>query len=931
MNLTQRRGPASPISRMGFLRLCRIRIAGPAFVLLAAAVAICSPPAGTRPAHRADSGASILPGGREITPTGQQFLTGPGPFGIAVNASGKIVVTADGGPNRYALTVLNLQADPKVTHIVAHRKRDRDDDKNAVTDDDDADWQSVFMGLAFDGESRLYASEGESGKVRLIDVNSQKRLERFDLNQGGYKDSYTGDLALDADRGLLYVVDQANFRLVIIDINKDSKKRGSMKSIRTGRLPFAVALSPDRKQAYVTNLGMFEYKAIPGADADRAKETGLPFPAFGFPSHESEHGATRQTEHGNVSVPGLGLPNAHGSNSLTVIDVTYPKEAHVVADVPTGLPFNGTLSGKAVLGGSSPSGVVATAEKVFVSNANQDTISVIDWHTHKRDADIELRIPGFDSFRGVLPVGMALTPNSKRLLVAEAGINAIGVIDIEARKVIGHIPTGWFPSAVKASGGTVYVANAKGNGTGPNSDKQAASAHSFQGELRRGTISRFEMPKDLDLPKLTLQAMLNNGFAAALSNQLTGQATAAKEVPLSSEIEHVVIIVKENRTYDEVFGDLPAASNGPREGAPALARWGQKITPNHHALAARFASSDNFYADSEVSVDGHHWLVGSYPNAWTESTLMAAYGGQQFRFPTTAPGRLLFAGSDSSVHPEEQLEAGAIWQHLERHGISFLNFGEGFELAGLKESENLEPTGARFLTNVPMPDPLYRNTSRRYPGFNMNIPDQYRASQFIAEIDQRFVEGRAGLPQLLFIHLPNDHTAKARPASGYPTEASYVADNDLALGRIIEYLSHTKWWPNMAIFVTEDDAQSGVDHVDSHRTLLLVASPYARRNFNSRVNTSFPGLLRTAFRLLQVPPLNLYDATAADLSECFMFPPTPTSPTSSPLTEADLAPYTALPVDPAVFDPAKARIDTKSKGPKMDDPAEIRRQQREQK
>ena len=258
------------------------KVAGPALVLLAAAVAICSPPAGTRPAHRADNGSSILPGGREITPIGQQFATGPGPFGIAVNASGKIVVTADGGPNRYALTVLNLQADPKVTHIVAHRKRDRDDDKNAVTDDDDADWQSVFMGLAFDGESRVYASEGESGKVRLVDVNSQKRLERFDLNQGGYKDSYTGDLALDGDRGLLYVVDQANFRLAIIDVNKDSKKRGVMKSIRTGRLPFAVALSPDRKQAYVTNVGMFEYKAIPGADADRAKETGLPFPAFDF-------------------------------------------------------------------------------------------------------------------------------------------------------------------------------------------------------------------------------------------------------------------------------------------------------------------------------------------------------------------------------------------------------------------------------------------------------------------------------------------------------------------------------------------------------------------------------------------------------------------------------------------------------------------------
>jgi len=385
------------------------------------------------------------------------------------------------------------------------------------------------------------------------------------------------------------------------------------------------------------------------------------------------------------------------------------------------------------------------------------------------------------------------------------------------------------------------------------------------------------------------------------------------------QIEHVVIIVKENRTYDEVFGDLGPAATGPREGAPAIARWGEKVTPNHHALARRWSTSDNFYADSEVSVDGHHWLVGSYPNAWTTSSLMAAYGGEKsFKLQTTAPGRLQFAQSDSSVHPEEQLEAGTLWHHLERYGISFRNFGEGFELAGVDEGDGLEPTGARFPTNVPMPDPLFRNTSRQYPGFNMNIPDQYRASQFIAEIDRLYAKGKGALPKLIFIHLPNDHTAKARPGAGYPAEGSYVADNDLALGRIIDYLSHSEWWPKMAVFVTEDDAQSGVDHVDSHRTVLMVASPYARRNYSAHANTSFPGLLRTAFELLRLPPLNLYDATAADLSECFT-------------SEADLTPYNALPVDPALFDPKKARIVKGAPpGPKMDDPAEIRRQRRDQ-
>ena len=249
-----------------------------------------------------------------------------------------------------------------------------------------------------------------------------------------------------------------------------------------------------------------------------------------------------------------------------------------------------------------------------------------------------------------------------------------------------------------------------------------------------------------------------------------------------------------------------------------MSRSRRTITPSPR----QWAFSDNFYADSDVSVDGHHWLVGAYPSAWTETSLMAAYSEQKKDFRAgTAPGRLEFAGSDSSVHPEDQLEGGTIWHHFARHGISFLNFGEGFELAGVDEEKDLEPTGARFLTNVPMPEPLYSHTSREYPGFNMNIPDQYRATQFIHEIDERFVKTGADLPQFLFIHLPNDHMADARPEDGYPYEESFVVDNDYALGRILEYLSGTKWWKDTAVFITEDDPQGGVDHIDSHRTVLL--------------------------------------------------------------------------------------------------------------
>ena len=391
-----------------------------------------------------------------------------------------------------------------------------------------------------------------------------------------------------------------------------------------------------------------------------------------------------------------------------------------------------------------------------------------------------------------------------------------------------------------------------------------------------------------DLAEKTRRVLASNGFVPS----------ASPSPPIPEALRNVVIIVKENRTYDEVFG--PGG------------RFGPAVAPNHAAIARRFASSVNFYADSEVSVDGHHWIVGSYPDAWTESTLMASYGGQKdFRLPTTAPGRLLFPGSDSSVHPEEQLEAGSLWHHLERNGISFRNFGEGFELAGVNEGEGLKPTGARYKTNVPMPEPLFRNTSRTYPQYNTNIPDQYRADQLLAEL-----KGIPELPRLLFIHLPNDHTAKPRPRDGYTSVASYMADNDYALGRILEYLSRRPEWQRTAIFITEDDAQGGVDPVDSHRTVLLVASPYARRDYVSQRNSSFPGLLKTVFRILRIPPLNLYDAAATDLTDCF---------TSTP----DFTPYDLKPVDPAIFDPAKAR-EPRDPSPSaaMDDPRELRRQHR---
>jgi len=811
-------------------------------------------------------------------------------------------VTANGGMGRNSFTIFDRVPGGRWTsQQIAASSKERMDDFGG------SDWRGVFMGLALVNDHTVWASEGNSGRVSQFDWSADRRRV-VDLNQGGFHDSYTADLANDPDRGMLYVVDQANFRVAVVD----TKAHKVVASVKVGRLPFAVALSPDHKRLYVTNVGMFEYQAIPGADPADARGTGLEFPAFGFPSADAANGAKRPTARGPVDVPGLGDPNVRESNSLAVVDVSNPTAPKVETYVRTGVPFGGNSHG-----GSNPSGVVATAEHVYVSNAGNDSVTVIDARTNAVEAEIPIRIAGLETLRGVLPVGMAYHQKSGWLLVAEAGINAVGVIDTREGRLIGHIPAGWFPARVEMDGDTVFVTNIRGIGTGPNG-YAIASGPLVAGTVRQGTLSIFPLPRLEELPGLSSFVMEANGFVPR-----------AAAPPLPAGIKHVMLIVKENRTYDEVLGDEMEAGNGLPMSAPALARFGTRgyadgrkqrlslkdvnVTPNHHQIAEQWSFSDNFYADSDVSVDGHHWLAGAYPSVWTESSLLAAYSDQKKGFRLgDAPGRLLFAGSDSSVHPEDQLEGGTIWHHLARYGVSFRNFGEGFELAGVDEDKDLEPTGARYLTNVPMPEPLYSHTSREYPGFNMNIPDQYRASQFIREIEEKYVRTGADLPQFIFMHLPNDHMTEARPEDGYPFEESFVVDNDYALGRILEYLSGTRWWKETAVFVTEDDAQGGVDHIDAHRTVLLCAGPWMKKGYVSHVNSSFPGLLKTVFRLLHLPPLNLFDASASDLSDCFASQP-------------DFEKYKLEDVDRRIFDPDKARAATNGKpSVKMDDPKVVR-------
>ncbi len=386
-----------------------------------------------------------------------------------------------------------------------------------------------------------------------------------------------------------------------------------------------------------------------------------------------------------------------------------------------------------------------------------------------------------------------------------------------------------------------------------------------------------------------------------------------------------MFISKENRTYDEVFGQV---KNG--KGDPAIARYGYNrsfankaktaavegatIMPNHLALAQRFGISDNFYVDADHSADGHRWLANTYPNEWMETTVSAGYGGHRDgKAGSKAKGHYAWTGGAGAIFPEDYNEAGSLWDHLERHDIPFYNFGFGTEMGSNFTDSTMKYYGQKVLVNFPIPGPLYGRSSEKYATFNMAIPDQFRADVFMQEFKEKWLSGKEKMPAVITLMLPQDHGAGERPQAGYPFRESYMADNDLALGRVVEFLSRTPYWKEMAIVVTEDDAQDGQDHVDAHRSLLMVISPWAKKNHVSHTHTSFGSIFKTFWNILGTPYLNQYDAAAADLSDFF---------TNQP----DFTPYSALPVDPRVLDPQKlltpfdAQFDWKSllESPKLD-------------
>ena len=397
---------------------------------------------------------------------------------------------------------------------------------------------------------------------------------------------------------------------------------------------------------------------------------------------------------------------------------------------------------------------------------------------------------------------------------------------------------------MSGDGQRLYVSSAKGLGSGRNAGPGFADPGRglHPGDIMQGTLQIVETPRGTTLSDGTRQ-VVDNTYAAREVPPLLARTLPYANSRFAGPIKHIVFVVKENRTYDQVFGQRRDARGNPSGatlglGVRVASKDGRRVlprvdvTPNHHALADRFAISDNFYCDADQSNTGHRWVVGVYPNEWVEVNARSRIEARPFG---PAPGRRNVNGSSAVVNPEDYNEAGALWEHLARHGVPFFNFGFGAEMPQSIEQQMHKETGIRMTVSFPLPKPLFDRSSRTYPTFNMAIPDQYRMDMFEEELRTRWESGVEPFPSLVTIVLPNDHMTTEHPEDGYPFRESYVADNDLALGRLVERLSHSRWWDDMLIIVTEDDPQGGTDSVDAHRSLLMFISPWVKRGYVSPV------------------------------------------------------------------------------------------------
>ena len=514
------------------------------------------------------------------------------------------------------------------------------------------------------------------------------------------------------------------------------------------------------------------------------------------------------------------------------------------------------------------------AKRLFVANANENTVTVLDTATGRAQETLWATLFP-QSPPGATPNSVALSPDEKTLYVANANINAVAVFDVTDPghgRSLGFIPTGWYPTSVRVTpdGRQLLILNGKGNtamanpeGPQPQAGRTKKDGSQYIAQLYKGSLSIVDLPADADFT-----AQLSTWTTTVLQcTPLRPDASVAVPPPPgspvpgrvgeASPIKHCIYIIKENRTYDQVFGDIPQGN-----GDPQLCLFPERVTPNLHRIATQFVLLDNFYADAEVSASGHEWSMGAIANDFVEKTWPLNYGHKKTKFPYPAEGVFAIASPKN----------GYLWDRAAEAGVTYRSYGEFVQSPTVPG----HPATTKLKNLVGHFDPWF-------PGFGLDCPDARRADHFISELKRFASEGE--MPRLQIVRLPDDHTHGTTPGQLTPT--SYVADNDAAVGRVVEAVSHSIFWTNTAIFIIEDDAQNGPDHVDAHRTEALVVSPYTRRGVVDSTLYSTTSMLRTMELILGLQPMTQFDAAAAPMFNSFQEQP-------------DATPYVAVPPNVSV-------------------------------
>ncbi len=786
---------------------------------------------------------TITPVNQLLSPTGIQVeMPGMRPQALALSPDGRLLIVSG---KTSQLVVL----DPGTGEVLQRVELPADDQQVPLPEvasenilNPDKKGQVSYTGLVFAPDGRAIFMSNVNGSIKVFRVGDDGRvapshtiaLPAADVPRR--KQEIPSGLAVSPDGSKLYVCGNLSNRLLELEIASGRVLR----VFDVGVAPYDVVLAGNI--AAVSNWG----GRRPGA-GDLTGPAG------------------RGTE---VRVDPVRHIASEGSVSFVDLDA-----GQVLGETLTGLH-------------ASALAIAPGGKHLVCANAGSDNLSVIDLTTRAVVDTIWTRLQPADLL-GAAPNALAFSPDGKRLYAANGSQNAIAVIDCDLQdrgesKLLGLIPVGWYPGAVvfDATRSRLHVANIKGLPRDPK--RQSNGTQGFNSHHYNGSVSLVDLPDEARLAELTATALRNMALPRMEATFLSPRPDQPpRPVPERmgepSTIRHVVYIIKENRTYDQVFGALERGN-----GQADLCIFGRDVTPNSHKLVDEFVLLDNTYCCGILSADGHQWST----TAMTTDYLEKSFAG----FPRSYPDGMGEDEQDALAYSP----AGFIWDNAVKHGITIRNYGE-FMMPKVRwrDSERKGSPGYMdcyrawrgesddvIFESEPAVESIRPFSPTAYVGWEMSVPDQYRADFILRELKEYGQRGE--FPQLVIICLPNDHTSGT--SAGCPTPASCIADNDLAFARIVEGLSHSPFWKEMAIFAIEDDPQNGWDHVSGYRTTAWCISPWVKRGATVSTLYNTTSLLRTMEQILGLPPMNQFDASATPMFDCFADTP-------------DFAPFDALPAN----------------------------------